>query len=151
MEQPDEKLWELEVSRCDDGDILIEQGRCWSCDEVLQIRLHRSQIPLVAEMGGFVPAGEVIRATERLNDRLSLLASLVRAHTKPGDPLRVVTDDLMRNFPSKPVCSPLETPSLPLGDVFCLPSVAGSDSGHPEQPNGDLFADRAGEKQDGDD
>ena len=132
MEHPDEQLWELEVARCDDGDILIEQGRCWSCGEELRIRLHRSHIPLVAEMGGFVPAGEVTRATEHLYDRLSLLASLVRAHTKPGDPLRIVTDDLMRNAPNKPLCSPLEAPVQPLGDVS-LPSVTGSDSGHPKQ------------------
>lgn len=34
MEQPDEKMYELEINLCDDGDILIEQGRCWSCDEM---------------------------------------------------------------------------------------------------------------------
>lgn len=148
MEQPDERLWELEICLCDDGDILIEQGRCWSCDESLQVRLHRSQIPLVAELGGFVPAGDVARATEQMHDRLSLLASLVRAHTKTGDPLRIVVDDLIGGFPSKPVCSPLEASSLLSGDG-CLPSAAGCGNGHPGQPNGDLFADRAGEKQNG--
>lgn len=90
MEQPDEKMWELEISQCDDGDILIEQG-----DEYARIRLHRCHVPLIAEMSGFVPAHEVDRATERLQDRLNLIASLVRAHTKPGDPLRVVVDDLV--------------------------------------------------------
>lgn len=148
MEQSDERMWELEICLCDDGDILIEQGRCGNCDEDSLIRLHRSQIPLVAKLGGFVPADEVARATERLQDRLSILASLVRAHTKTGDPLRIVVDDLMCDFPSKPLFNPLEASSLLSGDG-CLPSAAGCGNGHPEQPSGDLFADRAGEKQNG--
>lgn len=108
MEQPDEKMYELEINLCDDGDILIEQGRCWSCNENVPIRLHRSQIPLIAKLGDCVPAGDVARATERLQDRFSLLASLVRAHTKLDDPLRIVVDELMSDFPSKPFCSPFK-------------------------------------------
>ena len=55
-----------------------------------------------------------------------------------------------RDFSINSVCSPLEAPALPPGDG-CLPSVTGSGSTHPEQPDSDLFAERAGEKQDGDD
>jgi len=95
QQQPDEKIYELDITQCDDGDLLIEQGRCWSCAESVPIRLHRSQIPVIAEMGGFVAADEVTHATERMRDRLNLIASLVRAHTKLGEPLRIVVDDLM--------------------------------------------------------
>lgn len=116
MEQPDEKMYELEINLCDDGDILIEQGRCWSCNENVPIRLHCSQIPLIAKLGDYVPAGDVARATERLQDRFSLLSALVRAHTKLDDPLRIVVDELMSDFPSKPFCSPLKAASESLDD-----------------------------------
>lgn len=138
MKQPDERLWELELSLCDNGDILIEQGRCGNCDEEILTRLHRSQIPLIAELGGFVPADDVTRATERLLDRLNLMAALVRAHSNPGDPLRVVVDDLVRGFPSKPLSSPLEAPSLSLNDES-QSSATGCDNGPYERHEGDLF------------
>ena len=143
MEQPDERLWELELSLCENGDILIEQGRCGNCDEQVLTRLHRSQIPLIAELGGFVPANDVARATERLQDRLSFMDSLVRAHTKPGEPLRIVLDDLAGGFPGKPISSPLHTSSLSLGGEG-VPSVAGCPSGLPAHRNEDLFSDDAG-------
>lgn len=143
MKQPDERLWELELSLCDNGDILIEQGRCGNCDEEILTRLHRSHIPLIAELGGFVPADDVTRATERLLDRLNLMAALVRAHSNPGDPLRVVVDDLVRGFPSKPLSSPLEAPSLPLNDES-QPSAAGCNSELPEKHCGDLFSELEG-------
>lgn len=126
MEQPDERMWELEISQCDDGDILIEQGQCGNCGEDAIIRLHRCHIPLIAELGGFVPENEVAQAADRLRDRLNLMASLVRAHTKPGDPLRVVVDDLMAT-------------------VAKTATVAESATVQPPASrDGDLFADRAG-------
>ena len=94
MEYHDVQIWELSIDVADDGDVLLRSGRCPSCQEDSFIRLHRTQIPLVAEAGGFVPAGDVVKATERLQDRLDLLISLVRAHTQAGDPLRIVVDDL---------------------------------------------------------
>jgi len=96
MEQPDEKLYELEITRCDDGDLLLEQGLCWNCEERVTVRLHPAHFALLADYAALVPAAEVERATDRLRDRLTLMASLVRAHTQPTDPLRLVTDDLMR-------------------------------------------------------
>lgn len=111
MEQHDERLWELEICKCDDGDILLEQGVCWSCSESLQIRLHRSQIPLIAELVGLVPAGDVARATERLEDRLKLLVSLIRAHCKPHEPLRMIVEDLLMSLGEKPVQGQLVLPS----------------------------------------
>jgi len=92
----DEKLYELEITTCDDGDLLLEQGLCWNCEERVTVRLHPSHFPLLGDYAGLVPASDVARATTRLRDRLVLMASLVRAHTQPGDPLRIVTDDLMR-------------------------------------------------------
>ncbi len=143
MEQPDEKIYELEINLCDDGDILIEQGRCWSCDENVHIRLHRSQIPLIAKLGDCVPAGDVALATERLQDRFSLLASLMRAHTKLDDPLRIVVDELMSDFPSKSFFSPFKAAGQSLEDT-CLPNTAGRAGEHPEQVadvrNGELFS-----------
>ena len=143
MEQPDEKMYELEISLCDDGDILIEQGRCWSCDENVPIRLHRSQIPLIAKLGDYVPVGDVTRATERLQDRFSLLASLVRAHTKLDDPLRIVVGELMSDFPSKSFFSPFKAASESPEDE-CLPSTAGCASEHSERDadvrSGELFS-----------
>lgn len=138
MENPDERMWELQTLLCDDGDILVAQGLCGCGDEVL-VRLHRSQIPLVAELGGFVLADDVTRATERLQDRLVLVVSLVRSHCKPDDPLRLVVDGMFADFASKPIPSPLEATAAPLGDG-CLPSIAGCNGGLPEHRNDDLFA-----------
>lgn len=82
-----------------------------------------------------MPAGDVARATERLQDRFSLLASLVRAHTKLDDPLRIVVDELMSGFPIKPFCSPFKAASEPLEDI-CLPSIAGCAGEHPGREAG---------------
>ncbi len=96
MEQtPDETLYELTVTACADGDLLLEQGLCWSCDEHVPIRLHRSHLALLGTYAALVPVAEVERATDRLRDRLTLMASLVRTLTQPGDPLRLVIEDLM--------------------------------------------------------
>ena len=144
MEQPDERLWELEISQCDDGDILIEQGRCGNCGEDSPIRLHRSHIPLIAELGGFVPIDDVARAIERTQDRLRFMALLVRAHTQPGDPLRIVVDGMMaagQQSTDTPLPNPLEATSLSLGGEG-LPCASECNSRHPEHNNGDLFADK---------
>ena len=145
MKEYTERLWQLETMLCDDGDILLAQGECGCGDEIL-VRLHRSQIPLVAELGGFVPAGDVTKATERLQDRLSLLVALVRSHCNPDDPRRLVVDGMFADFASKPIHSPLEATAAPFGDG-CPPSIAGCDSGLPAHRNDDLFADKAGKLQ----
>lgn len=146
MEQPDERMWELEISQCDDGDILIEQGRCGGCGDDAIIRLHRCHIPLIAELGGFVPANDVDQTAERLQYRLNIMASLVRAHTKPGEPLRVVVDDLMADR-QQSTEKPLTGSFKALRDDGCLPSDAGCSSGLPEHHSEDLFADKAGRVQ----
>jgi len=112
MEQYDERLWELQICKCDDGDILLEQGVCGSCYEAIMVRLHRTQIPLVAEYGGFVHEEEVTKATARLEGRLKLLVSLIRAHCKPNEPLRMIVEDLLAGLDGKPVQSQLALPCL---------------------------------------
>ena len=107
MKDRDEKIWQLETLLCDDGDILLAQGECGCGDEVL-VRLYRSQIPLVAELGGFVPAEAVTKATERLQDRINLMVSLVRSHCKPDAPLRLVVDNMFDGCASKAIPEPLD-------------------------------------------
>lgn len=89
MNEYDEKDWGIEIARCDDGDLLISQGEshCGCGDEIL-VRLHRAHFPLIAEYMGFIPAVELPQATERLHDRLNLMAAMVNAHTTPDSPLR---------------------------------------------------------------
>lgn len=112
MEEHDEKLWELQIGICDDGDILLEQGVCGSCNEAVMVRLHRTQIPLVAEYGGFVNEEEVTKATERLQDRLNILISLIRAHCKPNEPLRIIVEDVLMGIGGQPIQSQLALPSV---------------------------------------
>lgn len=109
METHDQQLFALTIDLCDDDDVLLRQERCPACLEDVFVRLHRSQVPLVAEIAGYVPANEVQRATARLQDRLDLLVSLVRAHSKAGDPLRIVVDDLMSGR-QEPAVSHIQPP-----------------------------------------
>ena len=129
----DEKLYELEITTCDDGDLLLEQGLCWNCDERVTVRLHPSHFPLLGDYAGLVPAGDVARATARLRDRLVLMASLVRAHTQPGDPLRLVTDDLMRQEGTGHESRPVAAFSPDAGNDG-LSAVQESTGGHSGQP-----------------
>lgn len=73
MEQPDERLWELDICKCDDGDILLEQGVCWSCRGVTFVRLYLTHIPLVAELAGLRACWRGDAGVERLQDRLRML------------------------------------------------------------------------------
>jgi hypothetical protein len=93
--EPDEKLWQLDITACDDGDILLSQGPCWSCHEDAPIRLHRSHLPLLAETAGWLTHNEFQRGIESMRARLSLLAAMVRAHCPEGHPLRAAADELV--------------------------------------------------------
>ena len=93
--EPDEHLWELDITACDDGGILLSQGPCWSCHEAVPVRLHRSHLPLLAEAAGWITHNEFQHRTESLRDRLSLLAAMVRAHCPDGHPLRAAADELV--------------------------------------------------------
>lgn len=93
--KPDERLWQLDITACDDGDILLDQGTCWSCGEDAAIRLHRSHLPLLAETAGWLTHNECQRGIESMRDRLSMLAAMVRAHCPEGHPLRAAADELV--------------------------------------------------------
>ncbi|WP_341649391.1 hypothetical protein [Thauera humireducens] len=96
MDRPDEQAWELMIARCDDGDILLSQGGCpCGCGDEILVRLHRAHFALVAQYMGCVPAADVNKAGERERERLALLAAMVIAHTKDGDPLRIAAKLLM--------------------------------------------------------
>lgn len=106
--EPDEKLWQLDILACDDGDILLNQGACWSCGEDAPIRLHRSHLPLLAETAGWVTHNELQRAIEGMRDRLHLLGAMVRAHLTEGHPLRAAADELVGR-PATPRAAPSVT------------------------------------------
>lgn len=83
---PDECLLELDIEMLDNGDVLLRQGVIDHYD--ISVILHPCHLDLLASLTGFVRIAEVGRATERFQDRINLLAALIDAHTKPGDPLR---------------------------------------------------------------
>lgn len=128
---PDERLWELDITACDDGDILLRQGRCPECHDDVSIRLHRSHLPLIAETCGWLTPIEFRHAIDRYRDRLTLLVSMVRAHSRPGDPLRAVIDEL--EGPAKPPPGPLGASATP-SDSRGLPGCSESDGG-PSEPS----------------
>lgn len=108
MKYPDQELLALQIGRNDDGDILLSQGDCGCGDEVT-ICLHPSHVALIVEASGYVPV-----EIERLQDRLNLLAEMVRAHTKPGDQLRSAAEYLIgKPFPTEKVKQEGQLP-LPL-------------------------------------
>lgn len=105
-EQPDERLWELDITLCDDGDILLKQGDCPDCGDDICVRLHRSHLPLLAETAGWLTQNVYQRGIERMRDKLDLLAAMVRAHCQEGHPLRAAADELVGR-PSKPSAPPM--------------------------------------------
>lgn len=120
MNNPDERLCELEIARCDDGDILLSQGYDLDGDGY-SVRLHRCHLDLLASLTGFVSENEVARTCGHLKDRLHLLAAMVEAHTRPGDALRAavaaIVPDAPRHItaPYAPHLSPEN--ALPVGDT----------------------------------
>lgn len=131
MKNPDERLHELEIARCDDGDILLSQGYDLDGDEY-SVRLHRTHLDLLAEMAGYLSENEVARTCERLKDRLHLLAAVVTAHTRPGDPLRAAVAVIVPE--SIQTAGPTAAPHL-------------SSENAPRIETLDLFSENAGEVQ----
>lgn len=91
----DDRAYELTITRCDDGDILLSQAECCGCGDETIIRLHRCHFPLLADHLGLLTREQFDQATERLADRLRVLAALIEGHTRPCDPLRVAADALL--------------------------------------------------------
>lgn len=121
-QEPDERLWELDVNVCDDGDILLRQGTCPDCGDDVAVRLHRSHLPLLAEHAGMLTAAEHNRATEHYRDRLGLLAAMVSAHCPDGHPLRAAAAVLVGE--AEPTASP--PPAFVRADDGQLDLLAGA-------------------------
>lgn len=94
MKNPDERLYELEIAACDDGDYLLSQGLDLNGDEYT-IRLHRTQLDLLAGLAGYVSENEVARICARLKDRLNILAALIHSQTDEDSPLRAAVAAIM--------------------------------------------------------
>lgn len=131
MKNPDERLYELEIVACDDGDILLSQGYD-DCGEEIMVRLHPCHLDLLADMSGFVSANEVAHTLQHMNDRLNLLAAMVEAHTRQGDPLRAAVAAIVPDAPRH--ITPTTAPRL-------------SPENAPRVETLDLFSDNAGEVQ----
>ena len=86
MNKYDEKDWGIEIAHCDDNDLLLRQGECGCGDEVT-VRLHTCHFPLIAKHLGLMTQQEFDTATDRSDDRLHLLASLINTHLAPEHPL----------------------------------------------------------------
>ena len=149
------KFYDLEISKLDDGTIRLEQH--YGCDESAIIDLHPLQAAFVANGNPANSVAERIATLERrmlwMRDRFDECQAALPMdfYERCGDVLEfdawlLASIDVSREFcadfhdaPSNATAIPLKASLLPLGDV-CLPSVAGSGDGHPEQPSGDLFA-----------
>lgn len=103
--EPDETLLQLDITACPDGGMLLEQGRCWNCDETTPVRLHRAHLPLLAETAGWLTHAEYHAGIAYNRDRLNLLPAMVRAHCPDGHPLRAAADEIVGR-PSKPMAAP---------------------------------------------
>lgn len=158
------QFYDLSIDTLDDGTIRLEQRDY--CGESVILDLHPAQVAFIANC---LPANSVperIATLERrllwMRDRFDECHAALPSdmHERCAEAFEFdawlmasvdVSTEFCADFPNAPcnaTSKPQEATSLSLGDG-CLPSVAGSDSVHPEQPNGDLFSDRAGGKQDG--
>lgn len=78
-----------------DRDLILWQGQCPDCDADSYVRLHPVHTLLLAQELGLLTAQEAAQGVERLQDRLTVLAALVRAHNPAGSPLRTAVDALL--------------------------------------------------------
>jgi hypothetical protein len=67
------------------------------CDDTSEhwVILEPEQLDTLARMAGYLPIDEITRACERERERLALLAAMVHAHTREGDPLRAAVAALL--------------------------------------------------------
>ncbi|MFZ1545612.1 MAG: hypothetical protein WAT12_00690 [Candidatus Nitrotoga sp.] len=168
------QFYDLKVETLNDGTIQLEQRDY--CGESVIIDLHPAQVAYIADR---LPAKAPEHFQTQPNWAMERIATLERRMSWMRDRFEecyaVLPSDMYKRCPEAPefqawlmasidvatefcadfsinsAYSPLEATALSPGDG-CLPtSVTGSSGVHPEQPNGDLFADRAGEKQNGND
>ncbi|MBL8466883.1 hypothetical protein [Methyloversatilis discipulorum] len=81
-------------------DLLLWQGECANCGDDCYVRLNSCHFPPLAKELGMLTAQEAAQRVARLQDRLTLLAALVRAHSPAGSPLRAAVDALMVAAPA---------------------------------------------------
>lgn len=137
MNNPDERLYELEIAACDDGDYLLTQGFDGGGDEIM-VRLHRTQLDLLAGMAGYVSENEVARICARLKDRLNILAALIHSQTDEGSPLRAAVAVLVPDAPRH-----IAAPAEPRQGPENAPAITSADASAPVPASGDLFSDYA--------
>lgn len=94
-----------------DRDLVLWQGECPDCNADNYVRLHPVHTQLLAQELGLLTEQEAARRVEKLQDRLTVLAALVRAHSLAGSPLRTAVDALLGNGSD---AQPSEAPSKPL-------------------------------------
>lgn len=111
-----------------DQDLILWQGRCPDCGEDCFVRLHPVHTQLLAKELGLLTAQEVAQRVARMQDRLTLLAALVRAHSPAGSPLRTAVDALAEG-----------TDQPPQQPVQCAAAPHVSQASHSQTP-ADLFA-----------
>lgn len=92
-------------------DLILWQGECPNCGDSCFVRLNPCHFGPLARELGLLREDEVEQRDERMQDRLSLLAALVRAHSPAGSPLRTAVDALLGRGSDAP---PSEAPPKPL-------------------------------------
>lgn len=91
-------------------DLVLWQPEHFGDDETF-VRLNPCHFGAIAKEMGMVTEQEAAQRVEKLQDRLSLLAALVRAHSPAGSPLRTAVDALLGNGSDTQL---VEAPSKPL-------------------------------------
>jgi hypothetical protein len=103
-----------------DRDLILWQGQCPDCGEDCFVRLHPVHTALLAKELGLLTAQEAAQRVARLQDRLALLAALVRAHKQPaahgsGCAACRTGEALGRRHRRTALGSPFEAPCKPPG------------------------------------
>lgn len=127
----------LDIDLLDDGCVELKQGTFEYYD--ISVTLHRCHLDLLARMTGYVPADEVGRACERVQDRLRLLASMVEAHTQHGAPLRAAVAAIVPEhvpvsaMPRTPPATPESAPVMTAASTMAAPPDLFSEKSDGEQ------------------
>lgn len=133
---------DLSIEKHPEGDWNLKQD-IGACDETgcHWVILAPEQLDTLARMADYIPITDVKSACERLKDRLYLLAGMVEAHTRQGDPLRAAVAAIVPEYVSVSAMQrtpPVAPETVPLMASATIP---------PASPPMDLFSDIAGEVQ----
>lgn len=111
------------------------------CDDTSEhwVILEPEQLDTLARMAGYLPADEIIVACERLQDRLRLLAAMVKAHTNDGDPLRAAVAAIVPEhapasaMPRTPPATAESAPVMAVASTMAAPPDLFSEKSDGEQ------------------